>query len=55
MLNNKVRHNLCEYGGVAGDPSFDMGLETDVTAQQAIQSALENTTTRDDDQDIYKI
>ena len=29
------------YGGVAGDPSFDMGLEGDVTAQQAIQSALE--------------
>lgn len=32
-----------QYGGMAGDPSFDMGLETDVTAQQAIQSALEDT------------
>jgi hypothetical protein len=29
-----------QYGGMAGDPSYDMGLETDVTAQQAIQSAL---------------
>jgi hypothetical protein len=29
-----------QYGGVAGDPSYDMGLETNVTAQQAIQSAL---------------
>ena len=41
-----------KYGGMAGNPSFDMGLETDVTAQQAIQSALEDNKTRDDDQDI---
>jgi len=29
-----------QYGGMAGNPSFDMGLEGDITAQQAIQSAL---------------
>ena len=37
-----------QYGGVAGDPSYDMGLETDATAQQAIQSALEDTGSNDD-------
>jgi len=33
-----------QYGGVAGDPSYDMGLETaPVSVQEAIQSALEDT------------
>ena len=44
-----------EYGGMAGNPSLDMGLETDVEAQKDIQSALENTTTRDDDQDVQTL
>jgi hypothetical protein len=45
LINTQQQSNtqFMRYGGVAGDPSYDMGLETDVTAQQAIQSALEKT------------
>ena len=50
LINTQQQGNtqFMRYGGVAGDPSYDMGLEGDITAQQAIQSALQDTGSNDD-------
>jgi len=44
LINAQQPTQFMRYGGVAGDPSYDMGLETaPVSVQEAIQSALEDT------------
>jgi len=51
LINTQQQGNtqFMQYGGVAGDPSYDMGLETaPVSVQEAIQSALEDTGSNDD-------
>ena len=51
LINAQQQGNtqFMQYGGVAGDPSYDMGLETaPVSVQEAIQSALEDTGSNDD-------
>jgi hypothetical protein len=49
LINAQQPTQFMQYGGVAGDPSYDMGLETaPVSVQEAIQSALEDTGSNDD-------
>jgi len=49
LINAQQPTQFMQYGGVAGDPSYDMGLETaPVSVQETIQSALEDTGSNDD-------
>ena len=51
LINTQQQGNtqFMQYGGMAGDPAYDMGLETaPVSVQEAIQSALEDTGSNDD-------
>ena len=49
LINAQQPTQFMQYGGVAGDPSYDMGLETaPVSVQEAIQSALQDTGSNND-------